>query len=64
MLICNSGVVTAPGIVLRLDDPETLPWWVWLGFVGWLGTYVLYPAWSIRFGLRQRGAIPAARPGS
>lgn len=51
-----TGVVTAPGIVLRLDDPARLPWWIWLGFVGWLGTYVAYPAWAFILGLRQREA--------
>jgi hypothetical protein len=51
-----TGVITAPGVFLRLDDPERLPWWVWLGFVGWLGTYVVYPAWAIVLGLRQRSA--------
>jgi hypothetical protein len=45
------GVVVVPGILLRIDDMETAPWWVWLGFVGWLGIYVLYPAWAIRVGL-------------
>ena len=41
------GVITAPGILLRLDDMETAPAWVWIGFLGWLGTYVAYPAWAI-----------------
>jgi hypothetical protein len=45
------GVVVLPGIVLRIDDMETAPWWVWLGFIGWLGIYVLYPMWAIGVGL-------------
>jgi hypothetical protein len=54
------GIVVAPGILLGLDDMETAPWWVWLGFVGWLGIYVLYPAWAIRVGLveTRRGRQP------
>ncbi len=50
------GVMTAPGIVLRLDDPEQLPWWVWVGFVSWLGTFVVYPAWAIAMGTGARRA--------
>ena len=48
------GVVMAPGIPLRLDDMATAPTWVWIGFVGWLGTYVAYPAWAIWMGNIQR----------
>lgn len=54
------GIAAVPGILLRIDDMETAPWWVWLGFVGWLGIYVLYPAWAIRVGLfeARRGRRP------
>lgn len=45
------GVVVAPGILLGLDDMETAPVWVWIGFVSWLGTYVVYPAWAIWLGV-------------
>jgi hypothetical protein len=55
-----TGVLSLPGIPLRLDDPATAPWWIWLGFVSWLGTYVVYPAWAIRMGLAQ--GQPAALP--
>ena len=41
------GVVCAPAVVLRLDDMATAPAWVWLGSLGWLGTFVVYPAWAI-----------------
>jgi hypothetical protein len=44
------GVVTAPGIFLGLDDMVTAPAWIWIGFVGWLGIYLVYPAWAIRMG--------------
>ena len=40
------GFVSAPGIVLRLDDMATAPAWVWVGSMGWLGTFVVYPAWA------------------
>ena len=41
------GVAAAPGIVLRLDDMAAAPAWVWIGFIGWLGIFVAYPAWAI-----------------
>jgi hypothetical protein len=41
------GVVALPGIVLGLDDPAAAPAWLWIAFVGWFGTFVVYPAWSI-----------------
>lgn len=46
-----AGIVAAPGVALRLDDTATAPPWVWIGFLSWLGTYVVYPAWAIRLGL-------------
>jgi hypothetical protein len=45
------GFVLIPGVGLRLDDAATAPGWVWIGFVGWLGVVLLYPLWSIWFGL-------------
>jgi hypothetical protein len=41
------GLASAPGILLRLDDMATAPAWVWIGFVGWFGTFLVYPAWAI-----------------
>jgi hypothetical protein len=45
------GIATAPGIVLRLDDMATAPAWVWIGQLGWLGTFVIYPVWAIWLGI-------------
>jgi hypothetical protein len=45
--IMASGVLVAPGIALRLDDMATAPSWIWIGFLGWLGTFVAYPAWAL-----------------
>jgi len=54
------GVLTSPGILLRLDDLETAPAWIWIGFFGWLGTYVAYPAWALWMGIAEaRPATPA-----
>jgi hypothetical protein len=53
------GLIVAPGIVMGLDDMDTAPWWVWVGFVGWLGIFVLLPIWSIWMGVAARRASPA-----
>ena len=48
------GIVVLPGVAMGLDDMDTAPGWVWLGFVGWLGIFVLYPIWCIWFGTVMR----------
>ncbi len=53
------GLIVAPGIVMGLDDMDTAPWWVWVGFVGWLGIFVLLPIWSIWLGVAVRRASHA-----
>ena len=55
------GLVVAPGIIMGVDDMGSAPWWVWLGFVGWFGIFILLPMWSIWFGtvLLRRGSVPA-----
>jgi hypothetical protein len=45
------GIVALPGVLLRLDDMEAAPAWIWIGFLGWLGIYVAYPAWAIWLGI-------------
>ena len=42
-----SASSAVPGIPLGLDDMATAPAWVWIGFLGWLGIFVVYPAWAI-----------------
>jgi hypothetical protein len=44
------GLVVAPGVLMGLDDAATAPGWIWLGFVGWLGIFFLYPTWSLWLG--------------
>ena len=61
-----AGIVAVPGIALRLDDMATAPAWVWIGFLSWLGMYVVYPAWAIWMGIvetRRQAAAPAAPAG-
>jgi hypothetical protein len=41
------GIAAVPGIVLGLDDAATAPAWVWISTLGWLGIFVVYPAWAI-----------------
>ena len=43
------GFINIPGIVWGLDDMEKAPVWILAGGVNWLGTYVLFPVWSILF---------------
>ena len=46
------------GFVMGLDDLDAAPWWVWVGFVGWLGIFVLLPIWSIRLGRAGSTRVP------
>ena len=57
------GIVALPGVLLRLDDMEAAPAWVWIGFLGWLGVYVAYPAWAVWLGIfetrQARRSLPS-----
>ncbi len=44
------GLLTGPGIVGRIDDPELAPWFVSGAQVASLGWLLLYPIWSIWLG--------------
>ncbi len=41
------GLLTGPGIVGRIDNPELAPWFVYVAPVASLGWLLLYPIWSI-----------------
>jgi hypothetical protein len=43
------GFINIPGVVWGLDDMEKAPVWILAGGINWLGTYVLFPIWSIWF---------------
>ena len=47
------GIALVPAIALRIDDLDTAPGWVWIGFIGWLGIYIVYPLWAFRVGLLE-----------
>jgi hypothetical protein len=52
------GVLCLPGVLSGIDDQALAPWYVVVGQLGWLGTYVLYPAWCLRVAARLRAAAP------
>ena len=56
------GVAVAPGIPLGLDDMGAAPNWVWIGFLGWLGTFVAYPVWAIWLGTVETRGTSQAGP--
>jgi hypothetical protein len=44
------GFLGIPGILDRVDTMESMPWYLGAAYLGFLGTYVLYPIWTIWFG--------------
>lgn len=42
------GLIGVPGIFLGIDDLDTAPWWTFVAGFSWAGTYLLFPAWSLR----------------
>jgi hypothetical protein len=49
-LLMALGFVAAPGIAMGPEEMGAAPKWVLIGFLGWIGTYLIYPAWSIWLG--------------
>jgi len=44
------GLLGIPGILAKIDSMESMPWYLYIAFFGWLGTYILYPIWAIWLG--------------
>jgi hypothetical protein len=44
------GLIGIPGIFTGIDSMESMPWYLYIAFFGWLGTYILYPIWMIWLG--------------
>ena len=44
------GLLGIPGILSGIDSMESMPWYLYVAFFGWLGTYILYPIWTIWLG--------------
>jgi len=59
-VIMAVGVAVLPGITAGIDDMAAATAWVWIGFVGWLGIFFLFPAWAIWFGTALRSGTGAA----
>src|SRR3970040_2066621 len=49
-IVMALGIAVVPGIAMGLDDMNTAPGWIWIGFVGWVGIFLLFPIWSIWLG--------------
>jgi hypothetical protein len=45
-----AGLVAVLGVLMRVDSYEATPPWLWIYGIGWLGTYVVYPAWCLLVG--------------
>ena len=45
-----TGLFGIPGIFAGIDSMESMPWYLYIAFLGWLGTYILYPIWTIWLG--------------
>lgn len=58
-----SGLLTIPGVLMRVDDWEAAPWYTNAGLLSWLGAYLLYPIWCFRLAAvgRARAREAAAR---
>jgi hypothetical protein len=41
------GMLGIPGIIAGVDSMESMPWYLYVPFFGWIGTYILYPIWTI-----------------
>jgi len=44
------GLIGITGIFTGIDSMESMPWYLYIAFFGWLGTYILYPIWMIWLG--------------
>jgi hypothetical protein len=44
------GLLGIPGIFAGIDSMESMPWYLYVAFLGWLGTYIMYPVWTIWLG--------------
>jgi hypothetical protein len=44
------GLIGIPGIFTGIDSMESMPLYLYIAFFGYLGTYILYPIWTIWLG--------------
>lgn len=50
--LMTTGVIVLPGVLLRYDDIVHAPFWIYAGFISWLGI-LLFPWWAVRIAGRQ-----------
>ncbi|MEV4265235.1 hypothetical protein [Kribbella sp. NPDC049584] len=48
------GLLGVPGIFMGIDDMDNAPVWTFVAGVSWAGTYLLFPAWSLRLARQNR----------
>ncbi|MFF0268471.1 hypothetical protein [Kribbella sp. NPDC004536] len=48
------GLVGVPGILMGVDDMDNAPAWTFVAGLSWAGTYLLFPAWSLRLARQDR----------
>jgi hypothetical protein len=44
------GLLDVLGVIARIDSMDSLPPYLYVAFLGWLGIYVLFPIWTIWLG--------------
>lgn len=44
------GLLGIPGTFAGIDSMESMPWYLYVSFFWWLGTYILYPISTIWLG--------------
>ena len=50
--IMSVGIIAIPGILTGVDSEESVPAYLNLAYLGYIGTYFLYPAWAMWLGRR------------
>jgi hypothetical protein len=53
------ALAAIPAGLMRIDSYESMPGWVWLFSIGWLGVYVLFPVVTFGLGRNLIGDRPA-----
>lgn len=49
-IIMALGLLAVAGILTHVDSMASLPWYLMAAYFGFVGTYLLYPIWTIRLG--------------
>ncbi len=65
-VIMMLGLFVSPGIVDRVDNPVGAPWYVYVGYAGGFGWFVLLPIWSVSLGrlLLSGGSVERGTQGA